>query len=53
MQPRVEPVGIVQAAQVEPRLEEGILDRIGRLLIVAQDQAGDGEQPIGPAGRQR
>ena len=53
MQPGVEPLRIAKATHVEPRLEEGILDRIGRLLIVAQDQAGGGEQPIGPAGRQR
>jgi hypothetical protein len=53
VQPGVEPVGVAQAAQVEPRPEERILDCAGRLLIVAQDQAGDGELAIGSARRER
>ena len=53
VQPRVELLGVAQAAQVEPGLEEGVLDCVGRLLVVAEDQAGRRIQPVGQAGRQR
>ena len=53
MEPGVEPLRIAQPAQVEPRLEEGVLDRIGGPLVVAQDEPRGGVQADGPADRQR
>ena len=49
----IEPVRVTQAAQVEPRLEEGVLDGVGGLVVVAEDESGGREQAVGPAGRQR
>jgi hypothetical protein len=53
MEPGVEPVRVPQATQVEPRPEERVLDGIGGLLVVAEDQSGGREEAISPAGRER
>ncbi|MFI5040887.1 MAG: hypothetical protein ACHQNA_03390 [Acidimicrobiales bacterium] len=48
-----EAVRVTQAAQVEPGLEEGILDSIGRVFVVTQDQPGGRKESIGQAEGQR
>jgi hypothetical protein len=52
MQPGIEPVRVTQTADVEPGLEEGILHGIGGVLVVAEDEPGGPEEPIGRAGGQ-
>ena len=52
MQPGVEPVRVTQTAHVEPGLEERVLHGIGGVLVIAEDEPGGPEEPIGPAGRQ-
>ena len=49
MQPGVEPVRVTQTAEVAPGLEESILDGISGLLVVAEDEPGGPEKPIGRA----
>jgi hypothetical protein len=39
VEPGVEAIRVAQAAQVEPGLEEGILYRVGRVLVVTEDPA--------------
>ncbi len=53
VEPGLELVRVAQAADIEPRAEERVLDRIGGPLVVAQDQAGGREQPLREAGSQR
>jgi hypothetical protein len=52
MQPGVEPVWVTQTAQVNPGLEKRILHGIGSVLVIAQDEPGGPEEPIGRADRQ-
>ena len=52
MQPGIEPVGVTQAAYVEPGLEKRILHGIGGLLVIAEDEPGGPEKPIRRAGGQ-
>jgi hypothetical protein len=52
MQPGIEPVRVTQTAYVEPGLEERILHGISGVLVVAEDEPGGPEQPIGRAGGQ-
>ena len=41
MEPGVEAVGIAQARKVAPGPQVGVLDRIARELLIAEDQAAD------------
>lgn len=38
MQPRIEPVGIAEAAKVAPGTNERVLDRVARELAIPEDQ---------------
>ena len=53
MEPRIEAIGVTQPAQVLPCSDQGILDRVLRHLVVAQDEAGDTKQATRTARRQR
>ena len=53
MEPRVEWVGVAQTTQVQPGLQEGVLDGVGCLLVVAEDEPGRRVQAVRSAGRQR
>jgi hypothetical protein len=52
MQPGIEPVRVTQTAYVEPGLEERILHRISGVLVIAEDEPGGPEEPVGRAGGQ-
>jgi hypothetical protein len=52
MQPGIEPVRVTQTAYVEPGLEERILHGISGVLVVAEDEPGGPEEPVGRAGGQ-
>jgi len=43
--PGIEPVGVAQARQIPPRLDECVLDRVARELRVPEDQASRRVQP--------
>ena len=45
-QPGVEPIGLADSANVEPRRDERVLEGIGRQLVVAQDQPREPVQPL-------
>lgn len=50
IQPGVESIRIAQAPQVAPGIDEGILDRVVRRGVIAEDQSGN---RIEPANRNR
>ena len=52
MQPRVESIRVAERPKVEPRSEQGVLDGVGRSLVVAKDQPGDRMEAGCPTGSQ-
>jgi len=52
MEPRVEPLGVAQRAQVAPGSDEGILDGVLRGIPVAQDPPRDRVQAVVCGGRE-
>src|SRR6186713_3016150 len=52
MQPGVEPVRVTQTAEVAPGQEERILNGIGGVLVIAEDEPGGPEESIRHPGRQ-
>ena len=53
MQPGVEPLGVAEAANVEPGVDQGFLDRVLRPFLVAQDQSSCREQARDDRGGER
>ena len=51
-QPRLELVGIAEAAQIAPAGDERFLGRIGSAIRISQDELGNGVQPIDPQASQ-
>src|SRR6186997_1860276 len=45
-QPALEPHGVPHGADMEPRREQRVLDRVGRHVIVAQDEACGSEESL-------
>jgi len=52
VEPRVEPLAFAQPAQVSPRPDQRLLDRVLGCVRIAQDPGGDGEQAVVGGGRQ-
>ena len=53
VEPGVEAVGVAQAAEVDPRLQQGVLDRVGSPVLLAQDESRGCQQASGATRGQR
>ena len=52
MQPGIEPIGIAQAGQLSPGLDEGFLDCVLGQLDVAEHEAGDPKETVAGGARE-
>ena len=50
VEPGIPALGISQVRKTAPGTDQGILDRVLRLVRISQDQAGEAEQPIARGG---